>query len=74
MLNGKPSFNEEIFNTIIPKKKNKFILYNTAYFDDGVVFNIPDNTKIKESLYINNIVNQKESKSSYNICGKQDTK
>ena len=66
MLHGKPSFNEKIFNTIIPKKKNKFILYNTAYFDDGVVFNIPDNTKIKESLYINNIVNQKESKSYLN--------
>jgi len=66
ILNDKTSFNEKIFNTIIPKKKNKFILYNTAYFNNGVVFNIPDNTQIKDSVYINNIVNQKESKSYLN--------
>tara|TARA_Y100001960_G_scaffold304695_1_gene358134 strand:- start:164 stop:1348 length:1185 start_codon:yes stop_codon:yes gene_type:complete len=47
---------ESIFNLIIPKNKNKFILYNTAYFNDGVTFQIPDNSHIQESLYINNII------------------
>jgi len=64
LLNSKTSFNQKIFNTIVPK--NKFILYNTAYFTNGVIFNIPDDTQIKESIYINNIVNQKKSNSYLN--------
>ena len=67
VLNCKPSFSKKIFNNIIPKTKNKFILYNTAYFNNGVTFRIPDNTQIKESLYINNTIDHKE-KNSYLNC------
>ena len=66
LLNGKSSLNQKLFNTIIPKKKNKFILCNTAYFDNGVTFHIPDNIQIKESLYLNNIVNHEEDNSYLN--------
>ena len=66
LLNGKSSLNQKLFNTIIPKNKNKFILCNTAYFDNGVTFHIPDNSQIKESLYLNNIVNHQEDDSYLN--------
>ena len=66
VLNHKSSFNKKIFNTIIPQTKNKFILYNTAYFDNGIIFHIPDNTQIKKSLYINNIIDHEENNSYLN--------
>lgn len=55
-----------IFNQIIPNEKNKFILYNTAYFQTGNYFYFKQNSKIDEPIYINNIIEQTDSKSFFN--------
>jgi len=48
---------KNIFNKIIPNYKNEFILYNTAYFQEGFFLFIKNNTVIENPIQINSIIN-----------------
>ena len=56
----------KIFNQIIPKERNKFILYNTAYFQVGNYFYLDINSNIDQPIYISNIIKQNDFKSFFN--------
>tara|TARA_Y100000590_G_scaffold465959_1_gene639811 strand:- start:2391 stop:3554 length:1164 start_codon:yes stop_codon:yes gene_type:complete len=55
-----------IFNKIIPNNKNKFILYNTAYYQPGNYFYLNKKCNAKKPIYINNNIKQNDLKSYYN--------
>jgi len=55
-----------IFNKVISNNKNKFILYNTAYFKSGDYFYLKHNSITDRPIYINNIININESNSFHN--------
>jgi len=57
---------QNIFNQIIPKDKNKFILYNTAYFKSGNYFYLSKESTQKKPIYIDNIINENKSNSFIN--------
>jgi len=57
---------KDIFNQIIPLDKNHFILYNTAYFNNGNYLYFEKNHTIENPICINNSIKQKNLTSFFN--------
>ena len=57
---------KNIFNKIIPKNNNEFILKNTDYYNSGIHMHVNDNTKINSPIIIQNITKTNQEKKYLN--------
>ena len=72
ILSLKDAFNNNVnncknlFNQTIQNDKNQFILYNTAYFQNGNYFYFEEKFNQNEPIYIDNIIKQNNHQSFFN--------